>query len=158
MSFTIAFTGDICFHDQREADFENSKKILADVMPVFESADLVAMNLENPLAPEGMGEPIPKAGPNLLGSERNIGFLAAAGCGFADLANNHTGDFGAEPLYNTIQLLEENGIGHAGAGRNLDEAYKAFRITKNGISLSIVCVCENEFGVAESDKYGTAGF
>ncbi len=158
MSFTIAFTGDICFHDQPEADFEYSKKILADVMPVFESADLVAMNLENPLAPEGMGEPIPKAGPNLIGGEQTIGFLLAAGCGFAVLANNHTGDFGAEPLYNTLRLLDENGIGYAGAGKNLDEAYKAFRITKNGISLSIVCVCENEFGVAEADKPGTAGF
>ena len=58
-------------------------------MPVFESADLVAMNLERS-RPEGMGEPIPKAGPNL---RRRADYrLLAAGCGFADLANNHTGD------------------------------------------------------------------
>ena len=154
----ILFTGDVCFKEQQDMDRETAEKVLADCMPVFESADIRVMNLETPLAPEGMGEPIPKAGPNIMGRPKNLGFLQAAGCDCAALANNHTRDFGHEPLMNTIRLLDEAGIAHPGAGENIDEAYRAWRTEKNGVKLSLISICENEFGIAERDLSGTAGY
>ena len=154
----ILFTGDVCFKVQHEMDENMAQSVLAECLPVFESADLRVMNLETPLAPEGMGEPIPKAGPNIIGRPQNLGFLKAAGCDCAALANNHTRDFGHEPLMNTIKLLDEAGIAHPGAGRDITEAYKAWRVVKNGVRLSIISVCENEFGIAERSLSGTAGY
>ena len=156
---SVLFCGDVCFKEQYdEIDYESSKTILEECMPVFRSADLRVMNLETPLFPEGMGEPIPKAGPNIIGRPKNIGFLLAAGCDCATLANNHTKDFGEEPLFNTIKLLDEAKIAHPGAGRNISEAYRAWRTEKNGVKLSLISICENEFGIAEDNLSGTAGY
>lgn len=121
-------------------------------------ADLRVMNLECPLAPEGIGTPIKKSGPNIIGRPRNVGFLKAAGCDVAILANNHIGDYGDDALTYTLNLLDEHGIPYIGAGSNLDEAYSAHRIVRDGISVSLVAVCENEFGIAASDRAGAAGF
>ncbi len=154
----MLFTGDVCFKIQRDVTKESAKGILSELMPDFDAADLRVMNLETPLAEDDLGAPIPKSGPNIIGRPHNLGFLAAAGCDCASLANNHTKDFGEEPLMNTIALLEQAGIAHAGAGRNIAEAYKAWRAEKNGIRVSVICVCENEFGIADEELSGTAGF
>ena len=74
------------------------------------------------------------------------------------LANNHIGDYGERALNNTLKLLDENNIQYAGAGNNILEAYSAIRISKEGITISLLSVCENEFGVAEENKAGSAGY
>ncbi len=154
----LLFTGDVCFKNQKEVTEENARPILAELLPTFEAADLRIMNLETPLAPEGMGEPICKSGPNILSYPENLGFLKVAGCDLAVLANNHTKDYGEEALFNTFDLLDKAGIGRCGAGHDIEEAYKAWRVTKNGVSVSVIAVCENEFGIADMNLSGTAGF
>ena len=154
----LLFCGDVCFKVQQEVDLDRTRKILAEMLPFFDAVDYRVMNLETPLAPEGIGAPIPKSGPNIIGRPKNIGFLEAAGCDLAVLANNHTGDYGDDALNYTLGLLKEHNISYVGAGANIDEAYSAVRIVKNGVSLSIIGVCENEFGIADTDKAGAAGF
>ncbi len=73
----IIFTGDVCFKNQHELGAELAKQTLA---------------------PEGVGEPIVKAGPNIIGRPQNLAFLTETGCDLAVLANNHTADLGDEPL------------------------------------------------------------
>jgi len=152
----VLFTGDVCFKLQQEVDFAAAQSILADVKPALDSADLVIMNLETPLADEGVGAPIRKSGPNIIGRPQNIGFLEAAGCDAVSLANNHTGDYGDAALFATLRLLDAHGIGYAGAGANLDEAYRAWRCEKSGVKLSLLAVCEHEFGLASETSAGTA--
>lgn len=154
----IIFTGDVCFKTQTEVDKTGALKILDEMLPILQSADFRVMNLETPLAPEGIGTPIKKSGPNIIGRPHNIGFLEAAGCDLAILANNHTGDFGDDALNYTLDLLDEHGILRVGAGKNIDEAYKALRFVKNGVSFSVIGICENEFGIADTDIAGAAGF
>lgn len=70
------------------------------------------------------------------------------------LANNHIGDYGDEALENTLCLLKKNNIEYAGAGADIAEAYSAIRIVKDGTGVSVISVCENEFGIAEENKAG----
>ncbi|MBQ8510470.1 MAG: CapA family protein [Clostridia bacterium] len=154
----LLFTGDVCFRNQPNLTAKEAEGVLAEVMLIFKAADLRIMNLETPLAEEGVGEPIYKSGPNLIGRPQNLGFLTAAGCDCATLANNHTKDYGEEALYATFDLLDKAGIARCGAGRSIEEAYKAWRVTVNGIKISLLSICENEFGIADVNLSGTAGF
>ncbi len=154
----ILFTGDICFEAQHEMNAELAKKVLAPMREILSAADLRVMNLETPLADEGVGAPIEKRGPAIIGRPENVGFLTEAGCDIAILANNHTGDYGPDALFSTIDILDRNKILHTGAGKDIDEAYKAVRINLDGIRISFLGICENEFGIAEDDTPGTAGF
>ena len=140
----LLFCGDICFNYKLDVDAAMSADILADVKGVFDAADVRIMNLETPIFDEGVGTRIKKSGPNLTGRPHNLGFLTEAGCDCAILANNHTGDFGDEALYQTFDFLDRAGIPYCGAGHNIEEAYRAWRYAKDGITFSVtvkrVCV------------------
>lgn len=154
----LLITGDVCFKNQHEVNAESAAKILAPILPFFEAADYRVMNLETPLAEEGVGAPILKSGPNIIGRPRNIGLLTTAHCDCAVLANNHTKDFGEEALYSTFDIVDNAGIARCGAGKDIEEAYRAHRFEKDGIRVSLIAVCENEFGIADFHTSGTAGF
>ena len=74
------------------------------------------------------------------------------------MANNHAMDFGADAMRYTGALLDKNKIAHIGAGENLMEAYRAHRFEKDGVSASVISVCEHEFGLAGEDTPGTAAY
>ena len=154
----VLFTGDVCFNYRQDVDAAMSREILSGVKDVFDAADVRVMNLETPIFDEGVGSPITKTGPNLTGRPHNLGFLTEAGCDCAVLANNHTGDFGDDALFQTLSYLDDAGIAYCGAGKDLKEAYRAHRFERDGITVSLIAVCENEFGLAECDKPGAAGF
>jgi len=154
----ILFTGDINFRGQTNLDFEKSKIILSEVLPFVQNADFVIPNLESPLANREKHKPIYKSGPNLIGSTKHVCFLNALRANVVTLANNHIGDFGPAAVEETIQLLKANHMQHAGAGRNISEAYEAAHIEKDDIYVSILSVCENEFGMATETKSGSAGY
>jgi len=48
--------------------------------------------------------------------------LRSMGFGIVSLCNNHVCDYGPQGMYSTIAALEDAGIVHAGAGKDLDEA------------------------------------
>lgn len=154
----LLFTGDINFRGIETLDYGKALKILKDVKPYTDGADFVIPNLECPLGEKDEFSPIKKAGPNLICSESGMHFLKAMNTYAVTLANNHTGDYGDGALSNTLKLLDENGIKHSGAGTDISEAYNAFYIEKNGIKASVLSVCENEFGLAEEGKAGSAGY
>ncbi len=153
----IIVTGDVCFkaiYNKIDREFSNS--VLKEIKPILEGADYTIMNLETPLLKSASCKPITKSGPNIFGIEKNIEFLLSADCDCVTLANNHIGDYGERGVCETLELLSENKISYIGAGRNTEEAYKAKRIEIDGITVSIISVCENEFGGAEDEKSGTA--
>lgn len=151
----LIFTGDINFRGFELLDFASCAEILSEVKPYFENVDFRVVNLETPLADKAKHAPIYKSGPNLISSPENIVFLKALGADIATLANNHTGDYGEGAMHETLRVLSQNGIRYCGAGKNIEKAYEACRVEKDGISLSILSVCENEFGGA-SEKTGGA--
>lgn len=154
----ILFTGDINLRGIESIDTYNFKNALTDVFPYTKNCDFVIPNLECPLGKKENYLPIKKAGPNLICSERCIDFLKQMNTFAVTLANNHIGDYGEPALNNTVKLLTESGIKYAGVGKNISEAYNAVRIKHNGVFVSVISVCENEFGIADEKTAGSAGY
>jgi poly-gamma-glutamate synthesis protein (capsule biosynthesis protein) len=154
----ILFTGDINFRGIEDLTKEAREEILSELKPYLAKVDFRIPNLETPLAQKNKYEPIKKSGPNLICPPENIIFLKAFQADGVTLANNHIGDYGEGATKDTLTLLDENGIMYAGAGANIRQAYKAMYLKKDGICVAIVSVCENEFGIATEEKYGSAGY
>lgn len=67
-------------------------------------------------------------------------------------------DFGVDAMRYTENLLDENQIAHIGCGENIYEAYSGHRFEKDGVSASVISVCEHEFGLAGENLPGTAAY
>ena len=154
----LLFTGDINFRGLAELQPETCADILAEVRPYFEKADFRIVNLETPLADKELHTPIKKSDPNLICDSNNILVLETLHADVCTLANHHTGDFGEGAVIDTLKLLDTHNIRYCGAGANVDCAYDACRLEKDGFSVSLISVCENEFGMATENTYGSAGY
>lgn len=154
----LLFTGDINFRGLSEPNSKMCSDVLAEVLPYFEKADFRIVNLETLLADKEKHTPIKKSGPNLICNPNNILFLEILHTDVCTLANNHMGDFGEGAVIDTLKLLDTHSIRHCGAGANIDRAYDACRLEKDGFSISLISVCENEFGRATESTYGSAGY
>jgi len=154
----ILFTGDVNFGGISDMTEAKADSILKKVRPYLEKADLVIPNLECPLTEEGKHKPIKKSGPPLVCAPENMVFLKSIGADAVTVANNHIGDFGEGGVFDTLALLSENRIAYAGAGESIDAAYGALRFERDGETVSVLSVCENEFGIAGDNKAGAAGY
>ncbi len=76
-------------------------------------ADITFINLEGPLVP---GCPLRTSGLVFCGDPRNVEGLTFAGVDVAALANNHMFNHGQAGLDATREILEAEGIAHAGYG------------------------------------------
>lgn len=97
--------------------------------------DIVFGNLECPLTPGrkiGIREMVLRADPGLETA------LAASGFTILSLANNHTPDFGADGIRDTLRNLSAAGIQCVGAGMNDREAYAARYIEEKGVRLAFL--------------------
>ncbi|MBE6644826.1 MAG: CapA family protein [Ruminococcaceae bacterium] len=153
----ILFASDLGFRGVDEKlSREYIEYALLDAKESMADADFRMLNLEtlfNESCP-----PIVKSGPNnraLPGYFHSLGYM---NIDLVGLANNHTGDYGEECVYNNMKLLSDNGYLFCGAGKNIDEAYRAEVLEKDGERVSVIAVCENEFGCAKRDFAGSAGF
>ena len=137
-------------------DKEFIENALKEPKEAMASADFRMLNLEKLFY--GLGEPIVKSGPSIGMQKDMIYSLSYMGIDTVGLANNHTGDFGSENILFNLNYLCENGISYSGGGKNLDEAYLPAVFEKNGERASVITVCENEFGIADENTPGAAGY
>jgi poly-gamma-glutamate capsule biosynthesis protein CapA/YwtB (metallophosphatase superfamily) len=99
--------------------------------------DVVFCNLESPLTSSTKSlDPGRKI--VLKGKPEAITALTSAGFNLASLSNNHILDYYDTGLFDTMELLDQNGIVHAGGGRNLEEARKLAVIEKNGLRIGLL--------------------
>jgi poly-gamma-glutamate synthesis protein (capsule biosynthesis protein) len=76
---------------------------------------------------------------------RNVAVLQAAHIDAVSIANNHVLDFGQAALLDMLDILDEAGIAHAGAGRNLEEARRpALTTAADGTRIGFVACTDNE--------------
>lgn len=96
---------------------DSGKYMLAGVKSVLQDADLTFGNQEGVILNEG-GVQKNCSNPDVCYLFRSPEYLAShyvdAGFDFMSLANNHAGDFGDAGRNNTMRVLEELGIHHAG--------------------------------------------
>jgi poly-gamma-glutamate capsule biosynthesis protein CapA/YwtB (metallophosphatase superfamily) len=123
----------------------------SDVLPLVREADLSLVNLECVIAKSGKPFTPPrvfyfKADPEA------IEVLTLAGIDYVTLSNNHALDFQAPALLETIRHLDEQGIAHAGAGSNAEEASKYALLEAGGIQVGVVAFADHfrEYAATES--------
>lgn len=154
----LIFAGDISTHHARDIVGQKAEAALAEIRPILNGADYRLVNQENVLCEEGVGYAIAKSGPNLRGEPENIDLLKAGGFDCAVLANNHFGDFHFDAAMATVEALDKAGFAHIGGGKNLADAYASVIYEKDGLRVSFLAVCENEFGGATKTSPGAAAY
>jgi len=117
----IVVTGDImCLASQLSAakvsggwDFHY---VFSMIQPILQNADFAIGNLETPVAgaEKGVTAYNQAGNPILNAPEEFVDAVADAGFDMVVTANNHSFDKGAYGLKNTLRLLNEKGIYHAG--------------------------------------------
>ncbi|MFD1859172.1 CapA family protein [Aeromicrobium camelliae] len=89
--------------------------VWGDIGSVLADADVAFVNLESTLSTAGP----PQQGGDSFGADPGVlAGMRAAGIDVVGLANNHLGDFGAEPMLTTFRLLREAGFAVVGAGED----------------------------------------
>jgi len=154
---SILISGDFCVWDKNAHEKikkGEAKEILGQFQNFIDETDLPIIQFETPLT--NTNNPIAKSGPNLKCEPNTVDFLKAWGGKVTLLANNHIGDFGPDAVVETINILQKNGYKTAGAGKNIEDAYKPLILKINNLTIGILNFAENEFGSADTNKPGSA--
>jgi len=122
---------------------EGPEYLFRRVADLFRSADIAFGNLENPISSRGVME---NKGLMFRAPPEAVKGLTYAGIDVVNLANNHIGDYGPQAVLDTLDILKQNGIGYAGAGRNRAEARSPWITTTKGITIAILAYNEIEPG------------
>jgi poly-gamma-glutamate capsule biosynthesis protein CapA/YwtB (metallophosphatase superfamily) len=127
-----------------------------DVLPFLREADLFLVNLECALtrATQPWRDGRRKAF-SFRAEPGTVETLRLARVDFACLANNHAADFGVDGLLETVRVLDEAGIGHAGAGSNSEAASAPAFLAAGGSRIGIVAFADHPEEWAASS--GTPG-
>ncbi len=152
----VLIAGDCCPWDKAIAPIlaGKSSSIFSEIKTILDNCDISVVQFETPLT--NAETPIIKSGPNLKCPPECVDFVKAGGFDIVALANNHIGDFGPEPVMETIKILEKNGIKTVGAGENIEAANKPLIVNKKGMKIAFINIAENEFGTAGVDNPGAA--
>ena len=113
------------------------EKAFEKVASYMNLGDIVFANLETPLTDSNHG--LDKERKIVLKAEpESVVALTDAGINLISLSNNHILDYYEKGLFDTMELLDKNGIKHAGAGRNIEEARTPAIIEKNGLKTALL--------------------
>lgn len=148
-TITIDFTGDINLADDWHTMVTASGKtngvydcLSEDVVSELQSADISVINNEFVISDAGAA--LAGKAYTFRAKPSNVSYLEAFGTDLANMANNHTYDYGADALLDTINILERAGIATVGAGANLEEAKAVKYFVVNGKKIAFVSATEIE--------------
>lgn len=158
---TLAFGGDICFHD----DFSNMNAyrsrsngifdcISPDLISEMQHSDIMMVNNEFPYSSRGV--PTPEKTYTFRSKPENVSILHDMGVDIVSLANNHAYDYGPDALCDSVDILNEAGIPFVGAGKNLDEAKKPAYFITGDRTISYVSATQIERFANPDTKEATA--
>jgi poly-gamma-glutamate synthesis protein (capsule biosynthesis protein) len=130
-----------------------------DVLPLLQAADLRLTNLECTLTRHQQPwHRTPKVF-HFRGDPKAVSVLQAAGIDVCSLANNHILDFEVEGLLETVDVLDQAGIQHSGAGADREAAMRPAFLAPRGNAadrVAVVAVTDNEPGwEAQPQQPGT---
>lgn len=154
----IAICGDVVPKPISEKYFidGNVEKLFDDVLPLMRGADRTIVNLECALTKSDNA--IPKCGPNLKADPACAVALKKAGVTDVALSNNHTFDFGADGLIDTVNAVKSAGLCYTGVGDD-DTLSRKIHYMKDGkTTVAVVNVCEHEYSYALADRIGANPF
>ncbi len=98
-------------------------------------ADITVGNFESTLSDDGA----PRQGDDSFSSPPSVlDGLRAAGFDVLGLANNHTADYGAPALVETLRRVRASGIEPLGAGRDRREAWRPVLVERRGVRVGFL--------------------
>lgn len=155
---SVLITADFCPNERiinlvEKVDYNT---IFNDFVDEIQSSDLSITNLECPIIEDikAFDERIEKIGPSLSTTPKAVDVLKKAGFNLLTLANNHIMDYGPYGLNTTIKHIKSAHMDFVGAGVDLSEARKPFFFSKNGITIGIINIAENEFSTTKGKESG----
>jgi poly-gamma-glutamate synthesis protein (capsule biosynthesis protein) len=121
------------------------------VTELLSAPDLVLVNLETTIAERSVGRALSKTY-TFKSPPSTVDLLVAAGIDGVQLANNHIEDFGDQALLRTLELLDEGGVPHAGAGPDIESAYSAEFFDVSGWRIGFVAFSRIPCGWSASGR------
>lgn len=119
-------------------DRKNPATIFDNVRDRLRTADLGFCQLEVNLTTRGAR--LPQARHTMRGRPEIADALMGAGLEVVSFAGNHTMDWGAEGMLDTLETLERAGVFHMGAGADIDAARKPVIVTRGGVTFGFLAV------------------
>ena len=130
----LVFAGDIMLDELPGEAIARGDNPFAAVASLLDGADLAVGNLECAVADGGKAVEKQftfRAHPRVLD-------LVARHFGAVSLANNHSADFGAAGLLQTMDRLRAARIQFFGAGKNLSEAHRPLIVQRKGVRVALL--------------------
>ena len=140
----IAMVGDIFLQDSLP-----QSQALAAAAEILQTSDIALGNLEAPVS--GRGAAVEKwinmrMSPELLPEAAAIGFTMFT------IANNHMMDYGKLAFMDTLNCLDAHQIAYAGAGLNLEQAWRAKILLAGDLRLAVLAAASTlPLGSAATD-------
>ncbi|MBD0313659.1 MAG: CapA family protein, partial [Microcoleus sp. T3-bin5] len=117
---TLMFGGNVNLSDALGASAGNDYHWAFANMDEYRQADVAMVNLENPLTRSKLGSG--KKQLNFKADPESVKVLTAGGVDIVNLANSHAMDYAEPGLVETMNTLDNSGIQHLAAGRDIKEA------------------------------------
>ena len=124
----------------------NDGYISQEVMEVLQGADIRVGTLETAIGnePNFNEEKMKRKGDVIYAKDEDLIKLMQLDINIVSLANNHFFDLGLNGAKHTIQVLDELGIKHIGAGNNIKEASAPVVKVVNDKKVAFLAFCDNE--------------
>ncbi|NJP11043.1 MAG: CapA family protein [Leptolyngbyaceae cyanobacterium RU_5_1] len=145
---TLMFSGDVTLAEHFEEVVGNDYQRPFAALDEYRQADVSMVNLENPLTRATL--PMPDKQFNFKSAPESVKVLLSGGVDIANIANNHTMDYEAEGLRETIATLDAAGIQHVGAGRDLAQARRPKVIDVKGQRIAYLSYYGDEYEATET--------
>ncbi len=110
--------------------------MFAGIDPALASADISMINVEMSISTQG--SPVPGKTFTFRAPPSAAEHIGEAGVDIATLGNNHARDYGEAAMFDTIELLESNGVQVVGAGATPEEAFAAETVMVGDIRVGFV--------------------
>jgi poly-gamma-glutamate synthesis protein (capsule biosynthesis protein) len=150
---TLMFAGDVTLSDSFADVAGSDYKWAFSQLEEYRKADVAMVNLENPLTDATRMRPGKTF--NFKADPKSVGVLAAGGVDIVNLANNHTMDYEADGLKETLETLDKAGIRYVGAGRDIKEARRPEIIEVKGQRIAYLGYYDPNFHAADKGTAGT---
>jgi len=151
---TIGLVGDLMLGRgvSESALFREPADFWSDVRPLLQSAGAVIGNLEAPITRQAAEWRQCWKAFRYGAYPCMIDVLRAGNIRAVSLANNHILDRRALGLRDTLNYLDVAGIGHAGAGRNLEEAVRPAIVDLGSVQVGLISITDTMWEFAAGPR------
>ncbi len=151
---TLALIGDVMLGRGVNAILPSllPEDVWGDTLPLLKAADLRIANLECAITEHKQAWSQTRKTFHFRADPATVKVLEAAQIDVCALANNHTLDFEAQGLIDTLSHLNSAGVHYVGAGRNAEEAARPLvvEVGKKKTKVAVIAFTDNEPAFAAS--------